>query len=295
VPPGPHELKVLARSDDGEAVSEPLAVRGPKASGPQPTLYRVCVGVRTYDDKDLNLGVAAKDARDVFDGLAKHCVGPDNLFGAAKGELLLDKDASLPRVRKALEDARKAARPNDLVVVFFAGHGVKDDTGFYLLTKEADVNNLKGTSLSGGELQKLLRGSEGAVLLLLDACHSSSAAQSFRPATDDVARALTDEVVGVTVMSAAMSSEVAGGSAVNGHFTAGLVQGLKAGADGPFDKWKRQMLVNHLYDVAYSEVTRVTNGKQNPFLNIPWTMRPVAIRDVLEKALPAPPVPPTRP
>ena len=281
VPAGMHELKLLARSDDGSAVSDPLIVRGPKSAGSQPTIHRLCVGVNEYDDAGLKLTAAAKDAKDIFEALGRDCVGTDNRFGTAKGELLLDKDATRDRVLKALTDARKAAKPGDLVVIFFAGHGVKQGESYYLLTREADPSkDLKGKSLSGDDLRKVLAEIECPVLLVLDACHSANAVRSFRPATDDLTRSLTDDSVGVTVLSAAMAHEVAGATAENGHFTTGLLKGLKAGEGVPFDPYERQLYVHHLYSVAFSEVRRATNGKQNPFLNMPWTVPPLPLREI---------------
>lgn len=121
---------------------------------------------------------------------------------------------------------------------------------------------------------------ECPVLLILDACHSAAAVQSFRPATDDLTRAMTDDSVGVTVLSAAMSHETAGATAENGYFTAGLLKGLAAGTGVPYDPYEKQMYVHHLYSVAFSEVRRATGGKQNPFLNMPWTMSPLVVREV---------------
>lgn len=284
VPPGLHELKALVRNEDGSTVSDPLPVRGPKTAGSQPTIYRVCVGVNEYDDAGLKLGSAAKDAADMFAALEKYCVGNDNRFGSAKGELVLNKDATRDRVLKALADARKSAKPGDLLVVFFAGHGVKQGDSYYLLTREADPSkDLKGKSLSGDDLRKGLSEVECPVLLLLDACHSAASVKTFRPATDDLTRSLTDDTVGVTVMSAAMSHETAGATAENGFFTAGLLKGLQAGEGVPFDPYERQLYVHHLYSVAFSEVRKATNGKQNPFLNLPWTVPPMPVREISVK------------
>src|SRR5262249_3104271 len=65
IPAGTHELKLLARSEDGPAVSDPLTVTGPKAPGQQPVLHRVCVGINDYDDPGLKLNAAARDAGEV--------------------------------------------------------------------------------------------------------------------------------------------------------------------------------------------------------------------------------------
>lgn len=290
IPPGAHELRVLARSADAAAVSDPVAVFGPPVPGQQPTLYRVCVGVSEYADPGLKLGAAANDAGAMFEALERHCVGPDNRFGAAKGKLVRDREATRAEVLKTLDGVQKAARPGDLVVVFFAGHGVsRHDPAtradvYYLLTHESDVSKpLTDKALSGDDLQNGLKGMPCPVLLILDACHSAGAVprlREFRPAVDQVTRAVTHENVGVTVLTAAMSYETAGETAEHGHFTRGLLDGLKAGAGVPYDPHERRMYVHHLYAHAYGEVRHATRGKQNPCLNTPWTVPPLPIRDV---------------
>ena len=104
---------------------------------------------------------------------------------------LRNEEATRDGVLKALNKLQKADS-NDLIVVFFAGHGVKDKTSFYLLTHEAEVGDLAATALSGAELSKQLRGLPCTVLLMLDACHSAGfgqgkvlAQKELRPATDD--------------------------------------------------------------------------------------------------------------
>lgn len=281
VPPGPHEVRVLARSAEGSAASEPLLAVGPKSPDKQFTIHRVCVGVSDYDDANLKLNSAANDAREMFAALGRDCVGPANRYSTATGELLIDKDATRERVLKALEKVRSEAAPGDLVVCFFAGHGVVQDNAFYLLTRESDPkSSFKGKALSGDDLRKSLSTIECPVLLLMDACHSAAGLVSFRPASDDLTRALTDESVGVTVMSAAMAHETAGEAGKHGHFTAGLLKGLKAGDGVPFDPYDRALYAHHLYSVAFSEVRNVSKGKQNPSINLPVTAPPLVVREV---------------
>lgn len=284
IPGGLHEFKLLVKTEDGATISEPQIVKGPKVPGMQPTIHRVCIGVNDYDDPGLKLSSATKDAEAVFAALQADCVGPNNRFGAAEGELLLNKNASRERVKAAIETVRKKAKPGHLVVVFFAGHGIQKDKSFYLLTREADVTkDLEGNSISGKDLKDWLAEIECPVLLILDACHSAGAVKSFRPATDAATRFVTDDSVGVTVLSAAMQHEVAGATAENGYFTSGLLKGLKAGEGTPFDPYERQLYIHHLYSVVFSEVRNASGRKQNPFLNMPWTVPPLPVREVTAK------------
>ena len=281
VPAGNHELKLLARNADSSAVSDALTVTGPKSVSQQPTLHRICVGINEYENSALNLGAAAKDAGDVFAAFEQYCVGPQNRFGTASGTILTNQQATRTAVLKAIGEARKAARPGDLVVLFFAGHGIKQQEEFYLLTHEADLSaSLKGKSLSGEDLRQALSDMECPVLLIMDACHSASGVKAFRPATDDLTRSLTDDTTGVTIFAAAMAHEVASATKENGYFTAAFLKALQLGQGVPFDPYEHVLYTHHIYSVVFSDVRKATNGKQNPFLNMPWTVPPLVLREV---------------
>ena len=281
LPAGSHELKLLVRTDDSSDVSEPLILRGPKSNSQQPVLHRLCVGINEYQLPALNLGSAAKDASDVFASLKENCVGPDNRFGAAKGVLLTNQQATRTAVLKAIDEIRRSAKPGDLVVILFAGHGIKQQDEFYLMTHEADPSeDLNGKSLSGADLRTALSEMECPVLLIMDACHSARGVKAFRPATDDLTRSLTDDTAGVTVLAAAMSHEVASATEENGHFTAAFLKALRLGKGVPYDPYDHVLYTHHVYSVVFSEVRKATSGKQNPFLNMPWTVPPLVLRDV---------------
>ncbi len=280
-PGGSHELKLLIRSEDSSAISEPLILQGAKTASQKPVVYRLCVGVDEYAIPALNLTSAAKDATDMYVALEKHCVGNENRFGTAGGTLLINHQATQQSVLKALSDIRKRTKPGDLVVFVFAGHGIKQKEEFYLMTHEADPSqSLKGKSLSGTELHTELKDMQCPVLLVLDACHSASSVKSFRPATDDLTRSLTDDSAGVTVLAAAMSHEVASATSENGYFTAAFLKALELSKGTPYDQYDHVLYTHHIYSVVFSEVRRATNGKQNPFLNMPWTVPPLGLRDV---------------
>jgi WD40 repeat protein len=290
-PPGHHELRALARCPDVSGVSEPHALDAAPPAKDKPVLYRLCVGISDYDQKGLGLKAAKEDAEAVFDALENCCTdkgGKENLFQKAKGRKLLDKDATRQAVLDALRDVRKqGAKPGDLLVVFFAGHGVVQATPagneFYLLTREADAGKpLEGRSLSGQDLQEALAAIPCSVLLLMDACHSAAGVPrlKLRPATDDLTRSLTDDQVAVTVLAAAMGYETAGERPGHGLFTEAVLDGLKAAGGSRVD---RLLYVHHLYAHVFDAVRDKSGGKQHPFLNMPWTVPPLALRAVPDK------------
>jgi hypothetical protein len=119
----------------------------------------------------------------------------------------------------------------------------------------------------------------------MDACHSAAGVPMLRlkPATDELTRSLTDEQPAVTVLAAAMGYETAGERPGHGLFTQALLEGLKAGKEVPFDRHDHQMYVHHLYSHVFSAVRNASAEKQHPFLNMPWTVPPLALRVVPDK------------
>nr|WP_309719707.1 caspase family protein [Armatimonas sp.] len=129
-----RQIEVTARNAFGDV---PITSRGviaayepPKsASIEPPRFFALCVGTGNYADPTLNLTYAAKDANDFHDALA---LGAKKLFGAAKVHTtLLTSDAKDPSKRAshgnitaALEAIRKDAKPADVCLLYFAGHGV---------------------------------------------------------------------------------------------------------------------------------------------------------------------------
>jgi hypothetical protein len=84
----------------------------------------------------------------------------------------------------------------------------------------------------------------------------------------------------VTVLAAAMANEVAKSTEENGHFTAAFLKALELSKDTPYDRYDNLLYTHHIYDVIFAEVRKATDGQQTPFLNRPWTMPPLAIRQV---------------
>ena len=68
LPPGQHQLAVLARSAEASAISNEVEVDC-RPAAEKPTLHVLAVGVNEYRDHDLNLKSAVNDARSVAQGL----------------------------------------------------------------------------------------------------------------------------------------------------------------------------------------------------------------------------------
>jgi hypothetical protein len=276
--PGEHELRVLAHGADTTGASDPVRVTVPLPVQNRPSLHVLAVGINAYQNKDLQLSFAAKDAREVAAAFTRSCAGAGNVFGQVNPQTLLDDQATRAGVLKALQDVRKQAKTGDLVVMYFAGHGVADGGDFYLLPVEADTAKLPATAVSGKELRKQLADMPCQVLLILDACHSAAGVKAFKPATDDVARQLTDDECGVAVFCAAMGTEYAQEAKGNGLFTKALIEALSRSERVPYNYGDGRQYVHHLHAYVFDEVQRLSQDQQHPFLNLPWVTPSFPVR-----------------
>lgn len=124
---------------------------------------------------------------------------------------------------------------DDVVLFYFAGHGLRDARGdLFLCFRNSRENSLEMTALNVKRLRaefenKLLR----RVLVVLDCCYSGAAAQMTRDAVQgkltEMERTL-DEGKGLYVLSSAGTSETAKEGEENGVFTHHLVDGIRSGA-----------------------------------------------------------------
>jgi len=99
------------------------------------------------------------------------------------------------------------------VLIFFAGHGKRDDqTNFYFLPVEVDLDDLASTGLSEGDFKAQVKALPGRVMLFLDACHSGALIENDRRTgdgpTDQLYRDLTSNEYGLVVMCSSKGVEV---------------------------------------------------------------------------------------
>src|SRR5207253_897334 len=106
LPPGKHELKVLARSEDAAELSNVVEENVPEKKENRPILHTLCIGVNKYKEDGLELKAAVNDATALNNALKASCVGADNLFGDCRPKLLTD--ATRAQILDELTDIRQA-------------------------------------------------------------------------------------------------------------------------------------------------------------------------------------------
>jgi hypothetical protein len=143
------------------------------------------------------------------------------------------KDAVLP----VIDEVLNTAEADDLVLLFYAGHGKLDPSGrLCLATAETRSAALRSTSIPVSELKELVAQSRaGSVVLLLDCCFSGAIGKEFRGGVDDQL-ALMQDAQGLHILTAATGLQTArerdadAGGKVMGVFTRVIVDGIGSGA-----------------------------------------------------------------
>jgi hypothetical protein len=127
--PGENAIQVQAASADGSWKSESatLTLRYEKPAE-RVNLYLLSVGISRYADSSLNLKYAAADARSMATLFAARGKG---LFREVRPRTLTDADATRDNIRKAVQTIAADARPEDVLVVFLAGHGTTLGSRYY--------------------------------------------------------------------------------------------------------------------------------------------------------------------
>lgn len=172
-PKPPRKLASLATSDLPSPPPRDVVVRSLAAITPPTTTclegakYALFIAVEHYDDeKLLPVQFARNDAVALSKSLAGHGFVEDRQF------LLLDEKATLSTVRYRLRKLCEALQPEDVLYVFYAGHGVALDGRNYLTCHDTRIDDLTETGLAVQDIFAQLQTSRCEhVVVFLDACH----------------------------------------------------------------------------------------------------------------------------
>ena len=245
----------------------------------KPNLYILAIGVSLYQDKNLTLQFAAKDAKDFAQALEKQKGG---LYRDVKVRLLTDAQATRDEVMDGLDWIQKETTAKDVAMVFMAGHGTNDQTGnYYFLPANVDTEKLKRTGVVFSDIKNTLNSLAGKALFFMDTCHSGNVMGSRRAQTDitGMVNELASAENGVVVFASSTGKQYSleDASWGNGAFTKALVEGLSGKADYT---GKGKITINMLDLYISEKVKELTRGQQTPTTTKPQTIAdfPVAVK-----------------
>jgi len=168
------------RAANSKAIGVAEAVRDLPDSIKTPNRYALVVGTGQYEDERISaLPASLNDARRLYEVLTDAGIG---MFPPENVTLLLDEEVTRLKVVSALDSLGRRAGKEDLVIVFFSGHGAVDDRGRpYWVMQNTKIDDLRASALSETEITELLGEIKTTRLVtLIDACYSASTAEIGR-------------------------------------------------------------------------------------------------------------------
>jgi hypothetical protein len=147
-----------------------------------PKRYAIIVGVSKYDDEISDLPCAKNDAALLKQALLQKSSGfsEERVYLLANGfESKTPVQTEIPtraNIFQKISYVCDAAGPEDLIFLYFAGHGSEISKTAYLLASDTRMDVLSQTALKVDDLNDMLMKSKAkCVLRVFDACRSSSA------------------------------------------------------------------------------------------------------------------------
>jgi len=216
----------------------------------------------SYDYEDPGLRMLRAPARDA-EALARVLQDPE--IGNFEVRTVLNQPAHV--VSLAVEEFFADRKPDDLLVLHFSGHGVKDDSGeLYFAAADTRLLRLESTSVSAAFVNRQMsRSRSRRVVLLLDCCYAGAFERGMVPKADKAVH--VEEQFGgrgraVITASGAMefafeNAELTASSELRPSvFTRAVVDGLETGdADRDQDGY---VDLDELYDYVYDRVRDAT-------------------------------------
>jgi WD40 repeat protein len=236
------------------------------------TCYILAVGINSYKNPKLTLSYARPDAESFVQTMKVN----QQLFKEIELVTLYDEEASRINILKQLEMIASRAKPEDVFVFYYAGHGSMVENEFFFIPSESirlyELMALRKEALEAATLQEKFKNIKALKqLIVMDACQSGGSVELLanRGAAEEKAIAQLSRSAGIHVMASAGSDQFATEFAELGHglFTYVLIKALQGDADGaPKDGKVTIYELKSFLDDQVPELTRKMKGKpQYPY------------------------------
>ena len=233
----------------------------PKADGAiDPSRWALLIGVGQYVAHPAigNLKYTVSDVQGLYDVLTGPGGFPkQNVFVMSDQADDAKRPPTYSNIIAQLAATLQLPKQGDIVLVYFAGHGIEEKSTSYLLPSDARMANLRLTGLQLNYVKEQLDACAAEKkILILDACHSGAArnaARLGRTFATDVER--MDKSKGMVTISSCDLDQQSFEWDEKGHgvFTYFLMEGLRGPADRDRDG---EIVVSELNRYVYDATTR---------------------------------------
>jgi hypothetical protein len=266
---GENILKATAfNKDRTESVPTSITINFSGTPTP-PDLYVVSIGINNYKNASMNLNYASADASAFQEAISK---GAKPIFKKIVSKSLSDADFTKTNVVSLFKDIASSAKPEDVFIFYYAGHGVSTEDPktnkqeFYIVP--FDVTQMYGAEdaladkgISSAELQEMTRSVKAQKqLIVLDACQSGEAVDllATRGSAEQKAIIQLARSAGIAILAASGSEQLATEVAELGHgvFTYALVEALNGKSEK--SNQERKVTVNQIRAYLEDRVPELT-------------------------------------
>ncbi len=269
-----NRIVVRATNVSGQQTELAVEIR---VEADESRIFAAIIGVGEYRDPGIpDLQHAVADAQAFREYVQNDLSVPDDQVF-----VLLNEQATFGAMKSLFRtELRRQARPNDQVIIYFAGHGAPDEFSDggdgdgvekYFLPHDADARDIAATGYPMQDVAESLGQLEaGRVVYLADACFSgASGGRTFgRGATinDGFLGRLSGASPGRVIISASSANEPSLESDALGHgvFTYFLLDGLRGGADAD---GHRVITVPEVFSYVSRLVPENTGRRQHPTMS----------------------------
>jgi formylglycine-generating enzyme required for sulfatase activity len=250
--------------------------------------YALVIGIGRYADPEItDLSFAAQDAREVHRCLAENCGFDEARLLVTGGEVEPDHVG----IVDALDNLAPLVCPGDLLLFYFAGHGIQTRTGAHLLASNSRIRMPELASVSMRVLQDCLSRIESSDrILILDACrndpHKGMGDQDnlltegfSRDVMAMAGTAVEGQVPATCVLFSCSEGERAYEWPDQGHgaFTHYLLEGMRGGAVDD----RGRLTVQALGRYVEQRVPRWAQKVRTPRPQRPWAQQLGSLRDIV--------------
>ncbi len=184
--------------------------------------------------------------------------------------------ATKSMIDHALKNFFSDASSDDILFLYWAGHGGFDQSNAYFIPYDADEATISNTSISMSDVKKYIDETPAqTVLSFFDTCHSGALLRGTSTTSIDelMKRGLEIKGSGKFVIAACTENQSAWDRGGHGAFTDYLIRGLEGEATNP----KGEVDIYTLYSYVSQAVTSEFSG-QHPVLKSTLSGAPIIIK-----------------
>ena len=171
--------------------------------------WAMMVGVNEYDDR-TNYGQLQVCVKDVH--AVRECLVAGG-FGSTRIRLLTDQTDEKPtraNILAALQALANAAAPDDLLLLYYSGHGDETAGESYLVARDGQHLVLQDTAVPVTRVKEILgRSAARAKVIILDACHSGAdiGGKGSNPMSAEFIRRVFEQAEGLAILASCKHGE----------------------------------------------------------------------------------------